>query len=285
MHTRGGFLLAAAMALLAVSWSAPACAFDPVADMAGLYSASVDRKLAVPAAEAARYARVADEALFNAEIELRAPQYLLVVDRDPNVQALFVFFRDGLGRSHLVGASPVSTGRVGGFDSFETPTGVFDHGLAYPDFRSAGKPDVEGLLGYGVKGMRIFDFGWQEVPKGWGDGSTTQVRLQMHATDPALLERRLGTAQSKGCIRIPATLVRLIDRFGLIDADYLRQQDDRALEALDAQRAPVAYPGRYLVVVDTRRHERPDWSPRPYIPHRKPPAPKRSLRAPAPRPR
>jgi hypothetical protein len=42
----------------------------------------------------------------------------------------------------------------------------------------------------------------------------------MRATEPDLLERRLGSAQSKGCIRIPATLNWLIDHYGRLDADY-----------------------------------------------------------------
>ena len=46
------------------------------------------------------------------------------------------------------------------------------------------------------------------------------MRLQMHATDPVLLEPHLGHAESKGCIRIPARLNRFIDRYGLLDADY-----------------------------------------------------------------
>ena len=88
------------------------------------------------------------------------------------------------------------------------------------------------------------------------------MRLQMHATDPDLLERRLGSVQSKGCIRIPASLNRVIDRYGVLDADYER-----------AQRTPVPFPGRYLMVVDSEREDRPQWSPGSYIPHRKPAAP------------
>jgi hypothetical protein len=46
------------------------------------------------------------------------------------------------------------------------------------------------------------------------------MRLQMHATDPDFLEKRLGERASNGCRRISATLNRFIDRYGLIDADY-----------------------------------------------------------------
>jgi hypothetical protein len=97
------------------------------------------------------------------------------------------------------------------------------------------------------------------------------MRLQMHATDPDLLERRLGSAQSKGCIRIPATLNRLLDRYGLLDADYEQAlRDGKKLWVLNASREPVPDPGRYLIVVETERAERPDWSPAPFQPHLKP---------------
>lgn len=271
-HIRCG-LFRMTMALLLAWASAHAWAFDPVADMAALYSTEVDRALVVPPAESRRYVRLAEEALARAEVALAGPQYLAVVDRDPNTQALFLFFRDAEGQLQLVGASPVSTGRPGSFDNFETPTGVFDHSLAHPDFRAEGTLDSNGLRGYGVKGMRVYDFGWQKVPKGWGDDPVTRMRLRMHATDPDLLERRLGSAQSEGGIRIPATLNRLIDRYGLLDADYLRLGDDHPLWALGAKREPVPFPGRYLIVVDSRREDRPEWSPAPYIPHRRPAAP------------
>jgi len=271
---RRSLFVAAALAMLLAWPFSRAWAFDPVADMAVRYGAEVDRRLAVPLSEARRYARLGEEALATAELSEAAPQYLALVDRDPNIQALFLFFRGGEGDWQLVGASPVSTGRPGSFDHFETPTGVFDHSLANPDFRAEGTVNGNGIRGYGARGMRVFDFGWQRVPKGWGDGAVIQMRLQMHATDPDLLERRLGTAQSKGCIRIPATLNRLIDRYGLLDADYLQAPADHpSLWVLESQREPVPFPGRYLVVVDTRREDRPDWSPAPYIPHRRPAAP------------
>jgi hypothetical protein len=100
------------------------------------------------------------------------------------------------------------------------------------------------------------------------------LRLQMHATDPDLLERRLGSAQSQGGIRIPAALDRLIDRYGLLDADYQQAAPDvKPPGVLDSQREPVAFSGRYLIVVESGRSERPEWSSRPYIPHRMPAPP------------
>lgn len=248
-------------------------AADPVADMAVRYRAQVDRVLEVPPAEIPRYARLTDAALAKAEVTLSGPQYLIVVDRDPNMQALLVLFRSADGQSQLVGASPVSTGLPGDVGHFETPLGVFAHSPANPDSRSDGTPDSDGLRAYGAKGLRIYDFGWHKMPKGWGDGTASPMRLQMHATDPDLLERRLGSPQSKGSIRIPAALNRLIDHYGLLDAEYEQAvRDGKQPGVLDPQREAVAFAGRYLIVVDSGRNERPEWNPRPYIPHRRPPA-------------
>jgi hypothetical protein len=99
---------------------------------------------------------------------------------------------------------------------------------------------------------------------GWGTGGKSIMRLQMHATDPAFLEKRLGERASNGCIRISATLNRFIDRYGLIDADYEQvAQHGRLLWVLRGDRTPVATPGRYLMVVDTQRAALPAWARRP----------------------
>lgn len=86
------------------------------------------------------------------------------------------------------------------------------------------------------------------------------MRLQMHATDPDLLESRLGTIQSKGCIRIPASLNRFLDVFGVIDADYA-DAVNRGVHLPVPMPAPSVYgPGRYLIVIDSRRATRPEWA-------------------------
>ena len=45
----------------------------------------------LPAVEARRYGRLAEEALAKAEVSLAQPQYIASVDREPNVQAFFLF--------------------------------------------------------------------------------------------------------------------------------------------------------------------------------------------------
>jgi hypothetical protein len=269
------FLVRGAIAVLAAACIAAAAATPGPSDpreLGAAYAQSVDRRLDVPAVEVGRYAGLVEDALARATIRPAAGQYLLAIDRDPQVQALLVLWRAEDGRYELVGAAPVSTGAPGAFDHFLTPLGVFEHGPWNPDFRAEGTLNENGIRGYGAKGMRVFDFGWQRVPKGWGDGAVIEMRLQMHATDPDVLEQRLGSAQSKGCIRIPATVNRFLDLYGVLDANYEQEvAAGRELWVLQATRQAVAGAGRYLVVVDSERSDRPAWSPAPRLPHRRVP--------------
>src|SRR6185369_13179427 len=99
-----------------------------------------------------------------------------------------------------------------------------------------------------------------EAERGWGPPGRSLMRLQVHATDPDLLERHLGHQRSKGCIRIPATLNTFIDHNGLLDADYEAElKEGRNLWVLRPDREPTRWPGRYLVVVDSGRTVSPNW--------------------------
>lgn len=258
---------AALAALLLILPTVAPAAVDDAADAAlapwrARFAAEVDRRLDVPVAEQQGYLALLDAALAAAGVRLDAPQALVLVDRDVHVQAAFVLVRTAHGGWLWLGASPVSTGRTGAFDHFRTPLGVFPHSLDNPDFRAEGSFNEQHIRGYGRRGMRVFDFGWVQAERGWGRGGTSTMRLQMHATDPAVLEPRLGRAASKGCIRIPATLDTFIDRHGLLDADHAAAlAAGRPLWVLRPDREPVDWPGRLLVVVDSNRSERPAWSP------------------------
>jgi len=108
----------------------------------------------------------------------------------------------------------------------------------------------------------VYDFGWQKALRGWGGDGESPMRLQMHATDPDMLEPRVGTPQSKGCIRIPAALNAFIDRYGLLDADYERAAaQGKHLWVLRPDRQPTPWSGRYLVIVDSARSGHPAWAP------------------------
>ncbi|WP_346426562.1 L,D-transpeptidase [Achromobacter mucicolens] len=247
--------------VLSATMSGPVSAQVTPQDVMQSFALRVAPALTVPADEQVRYASLALGMLQEAGIGLLGSQYALVVDRDPHVQAVIVYWLPAGGLPIYVGASPVSTGRIGQFDHFETPTGVYAHTLANPDFRAQGTKNANGILGYGAKGMRVYDFGWQQAVRGWGKGGLSTMRLQMHATDPVLLEPKLGTPQSKGCIRIPATLNRLLDSFGLLDADYELAADLIAPPwVLQPGRTPALGAGRYLIIVDTGRDSRPGWA-------------------------
>lgn len=82
------------------------------------------------------------------------------------MQAVLLYFKAPDALPQLIGASPVSTGRPGRLDYFATPTGMFEHVLANPDFRSLGARNSQGTRGYGVTDMRVFDFGWQQPVPG-----------------------------------------------------------------------------------------------------------------------
>ena len=192
-------------------------------------------------------------------------QYVVLVDRNPNVQALFIYFRGDPGSAWtLIGASPVSTGWPGRYDHFVTPIGVFEHTPQNMDFRAEGTLNENGIRGYGARDSRIFDFGWTDAERGWGKGGVSSMRFQMHATDPDKLEPLLGIRHSKGCVRIPGTLDRFLDHFGILDADYQAMADAGiSLWVLHPDRAVTPWAGRYLVVVDSGAVSRPAWSPQP----------------------
>ena len=253
------FVVIAALALEALAPSPRH--FQSGTELAGLFAKQVDRRLEVPEAEQREYGQRLADALAAAGLEHLPPQYVVLVDRDPYVQAVMLYWISPESEFLFVGASPASCGRLGEFEHFETPTGVFEHTVTHLDFRADGTKNEHGIRGYGVKGMRVYDFGWQKATRTWGKGGESYMRLQMHATDPDMLERRMGSPQSKGCIRIPATLNVFIDRYGLLDADYERAaREGKRFWVLRADRQPTAWSGRYLVVVDSERAQHPGWS-------------------------
>lgn len=234
------------------------------------FKREVDRRLAVPKHVQEHYAQMLEAALADAGLQFLPAQYVLLVDRSPKVQAIFIYWLDAHARlntrMHFIGASPVSTGRPGQFDYFITPSGIFAHTLSNMDYRAEGTRNGFGNIALGRKGMRVFDLGWTEGERRWGYGGKGQMRLLMHATDPDHLEPFLGTPMSKGCIRIPARLNSFIDRYGLLDADYEQGlRAGRKFWVLRPDRTPTPWPGRYLVVVDSDTLVRPAWSPEPLI--------------------
>lgn len=244
--------------------STSACALESALELRDIYTKTVDSQLKLPAEEQRYYAELLLYKLQQGGLTNLPAQYLLMIDRNSRVQAALLLWLSEEGAIELIGASPASTGKKNGYDYFETPLGIFEHHIDNPDFRAEGTKNKLGLMGYGPKGLRVYDFGWVVARKTWLP-EMGKIRLQLHATDP-LIEPRLGSAQSKGCIRIPATLNKLLDHYGLLDADYERNISNKSvLNLLDTEREPTPWSGRYMIVVDSRRAQRPDWSPVPIL--------------------
>lgn len=230
-----------------------------------VFARNVTRRLKVPATEQRAYADRLQAALGANELGNLSGEYVVLVDRNAYVQALFIYFRvTPADNWQMIGASPVSTGRPGEYDHFITPLGVFEHTPANMDFRSEGTQNENHIRGYGKRDMRIFDLGWAQGERGWGKGGMSQMRFQMHATDPDRLEPLLGIRHSKGCVRIPASLNAFLDHYGILDAEYATLvESGQSLWVLKSDRQIVPWAGRYIVVVDSERKSRPAWTPAP----------------------
>lgn len=219
------------------------------AEVPHLLSLSADDKRALIAQ--------AQAAATAADLIIDRPQLVVVVDRNPRVQALMVVVANPNAAWEVIGGTRVSTGQPDRKLYYVTPTGVFLHTADILDFRAEGTFNENHIRGYGLKGMRIWDFGWQWATKGWrSDGERGQIRLQMHATDPQYLEQRLGRPASEGCVRVPAALNRFLDRHGVLDVDYEQQaaQDIRYRSVLLPDRRPSPLAGHTLIVVDSGGH-------------------------------
>jgi hypothetical protein len=190
------------------------------------------------------------------DLKIRRPQLVVVVDRNPEFQQLRLVLVESDANWMSLGGTKVSTGQTGRRDYYVTPTGVFLHTDAILDWRAEGTFNARHIRGLGVKGMRVWDFGWQTAAKGWGSGETGEIRLLLHATDPDYLERRLGHSASKGCVRIPAAMNRFLDRHGVLDTDYERAatEDPRFAALLLPDRVPTPLAGDALVIVDSSEH-------------------------------
>jgi hypothetical protein len=189
-----------------------------------------------------------------ASLAIAQPQLLVVVDRNPAVQELRIVLAQPGADWQVIGGSKVSTGQAGRRAYFITPIGAFLHTDDILDYRALGTFNENHIRGLGLKGMRVWDLGWQTAERGWRvERDTAEIRLLMHATDPDYLEQRLGRPASEGCVRIPATMNRFLDLHGVLDADYERalRLDDRLGGILLRERQPTSLAGDALVVVDS----------------------------------
>ena len=225
------------------------------------FSTSVTPNLNIPDVISEEYVLRLDEALQRSPQSIINTQFVILVDRNPHVQVAFLYLGAPKKGWMLIGATPVSSGLAGKYEHFLTPLGVFEHSISNPDYRAEGTKNQFGFRGYGNKGMRVFDFGWIPAQRTWGKKNMGVLRLQMHATDPDLAEKLLGTPRSEGCIRIPASLNYFIDHYGVLDSAY---EDALAHGAnfwvLPKDRESSPFSGRYLVVIESGLDAKPSWA-------------------------
>ena len=204
-------------------------------------------------------------ALARAQLEasgdkIERAQLAVVADRNPRVQQMRILLLLPDAPWRDLGGSRVSTGQAHRVGYFITPRGVFKHTDAILDWRAEGTFNENHIRGLGLKGMRVWDFGWQPASRGWGSPpERNDIVLLLHATDPEYLEPRLGHPASKGCVRIPAAMNRFLDRHGVLDREYesAAKLDIRFRALLLPNRTPTPLAGDMLIVVDSSEPPKP----------------------------
>jgi hypothetical protein len=230
---RRSLLLSASAALAPLgAWADGVCT---PRDLARRYVALVDRQLQVPANEVLIYGGLAENELAGFREAPSGPQYMLVVDACPAVQTAFLFWRLLPGRYELIGASPASTGNPEQAGCVQTPQGVFAQAQIEYSRRMT---------------SRVYDFGRQRMRNG-PRGPFTDLRLQARAAT-GRTGALLGQVQSDGCILLPPGLVAFLDQFGVLD--------EGRKEGVTPTGEALPFAGRYLVVIDSERDERPEWA-------------------------
>lgn len=184
--------------------------------------------------------------------KLTEDQYLIVVDRNVKSQnAFLVFWNHDNQKVELLGATAISTGSTKK-GHFITPIGLFENTLDNPSYRALGTKNENGIRGIGIKDSRVFDFGWQDSNAGWGTHSPAKIRFQLHGTDPDYLESRLGTPDSKGCVRVHTSMNQFLDKYGILDYWYEKSfQEKHNVWVLKKDRIKIKGAGKFLLVIDT----------------------------------
>jgi len=215
------------------------------AEVPGAVHLSPDRKEALIA--------LAQQMAAEDHLLIRQPQLVLIVDRAPQGQLLAMTLARPDGAWEILGTRHVSTGKPGRLQHFKTPIGVLLNDGSELGYRAQGTFNQYHIRGLGVKGMRVWDFGWQTSDDWRTPGATMEVRVEMHATDPNVLEERIGRADSEGCIRLPDALNRFLDRHGIIDAaiERLGETDGGYRALLSPELDPTPLAGDAVIVVDS----------------------------------
>ncbi|MDP2703842.1 MAG: L,D-transpeptidase [bacterium] len=227
-----------------------ACENDPLRDARAAFVNEVGG-ISFDSTYGERIACQAELLIHEDQLKFDSSQFFLLVDRNPDAQIAFLAFYDREEEERkvvLLGADKISTGNPKRRGYFETPVGVFENSPSNFSYRALGTKNSHGWRGLGVKGSRVWDLGWQRALK--QNNEPIDIRLLVHATDPGNGEPRLGTVQSKGCVRISARLNQFLDYYGVLDREYSVSENGRRV--LLKKRDPIPFFGKNVVVVDSR---------------------------------
>ncbi|MBC5763818.1 hypothetical protein [Ramlibacter albus] len=190
-------------------------------ELAELFRREVIQKLDVPRSEALLYGSMTEMQLPEGWQGGNAPQYLLAVDKNVNIQVAFLYWRLMPGHYQLVGAAPASTGAL---PANETPDGVFERTSS--------------------AAVRELEFMTRRPSFVAGRMQQCEVRLCARAADSAAIGH-LGQPHSDGCVLLPPSMLAFVERHGVLDATRPTPK--------------LPYPGRVMVVIDSERVDRPEW--------------------------
>ena len=195
----------------------------------------------------------AKESILSVNSEKREELFVFV-DRNPKKQLAMLGFVTEDGSVLALGWDFISTGDPKhGRDYHYTPCGIFLNSPNNFSYRAQGTKNERGWRGYGSKGKRIWDFGWQWSTKPIrGRDEPREIRLLMHATDPDYGESKLGSVQSKGCVRVSAKFNIFVDELGALDRLYVERLTEAKFKAIvSKQYVPHGFEGRFLLVADS----------------------------------
>lgn len=178
---------------------------------------------------------------------VRENEFLLIVDASFDCQCAALAFVSDNGQVFSSSAFKVSTGDSRKFH-YLTPSGYFEHSIDTGTYRALGTPNEHGIRGIGLKGARVWDLGWQKTTHAKSD-QVVDIRFQLHATDP-VLEAKLGTPQSQGCIRLSAGVNYFLDTYAILDKDFLKdQKTGKPYWALRDNRFEIEHVGSIIYVI------------------------------------
>ncbi|MFZ2983641.1 MAG: murein L,D-transpeptidase [Minisyncoccia bacterium] len=241
---------------MAVVFSVPAWAFSEnstLLDVQAVFASEVGG-VEIDSDYRQQVARQAGSLIRDNQAKFDESQFFLLVDRNHGVQKAFLAFYDAEdGKVLILGADNASTGNPKRRGYFETPVGVFENKPSNMSYRALGTKNKLGWRGFGVRGSRVWDLGWQRTVKNRGE--PMDIRMLVHATDPDQGEKRLGTVQSKGCIRVSWRFNKFLDQYGILDRMY--EESAKAQYVLPLTRDPIPLAGKFVVVIDSGVSEQP----------------------------